>query len=81
MKPGTPSFISTRLLDRLRERIRHLHYSLPTEWACLYWLGFITHKWDRSRLMQHAREMGRPAINGFLNLLANQRPIRRLPTT
>lgn len=35
MKPGIPSFTSTRLLDQLRERIRHLHYSLQTEKA--YW--------------------------------------------
>ena len=38
IKPGTPSFTSTRLLDQLRERIRYLHYSLQTEKAYLYWV-------------------------------------------
>lgn len=38
MKPGTPSFTSTWLLDQLRERMRSLHYSLQTEKAYLYWV-------------------------------------------
>jgi hypothetical protein len=36
MKPGTPTFTSTRLLDQPRERIRYLQYSLLTEKAYLY---------------------------------------------
>jgi len=38
MKPGTPPLQSTRLLDQLRERIRHMHYSLSTEKVYLYWV-------------------------------------------
>jgi len=41
MKPGTPSFTSTRLLDQLRERLRHLHQSLQTGKAYLYWVSFL----------------------------------------
>lgn len=44
MKPGTPSFTSTRLLDQLRERIRYLHYSLQTEKASLYWVRFVIYQ-------------------------------------
>ena len=41
MKPGTPVLQSTRLLDQGRERIWHLHCSLKTEKACLYWARFF----------------------------------------
>lgn len=33
MKPGTSPLQSTRILDQVRERIRHLHYSLSTEFG------------------------------------------------
>ena len=36
MKPGTPLLKLTRLLDRLRERVRYVHYSLKTKKADLY---------------------------------------------
>jgi len=36
-KTSTPILKSTRLLDQLREQIRHLHYSLRTEEAYVYW--------------------------------------------
>ena len=41
MKPRNDTFVSTRLLDQLRERIRYLHYSLQTEKAYLYWARFF----------------------------------------
>ncbi len=37
---AAPVLHSVRLLDQLRERIRYLHYSLPTEKAYLYWARF-----------------------------------------
>jgi hypothetical protein len=40
MKPGTPALPSVRLLDPLRERVRHLHYSLSTAKICLEWARF-----------------------------------------
>jgi hypothetical protein len=33
-----PVLHPARLLDQVRERIRHLHYSLRTEEAYLYWI-------------------------------------------
>ena len=41
MKPGTAPLQSVRLLDQVRERIRHLHYSLSTEKVYRYWVKFF----------------------------------------
>ena len=41
MKPGKPLFLSPRLLDQLRERIRSLHYSLNTEKVYVYGVRFF----------------------------------------
>ena len=75
MKPGTPSFTSTRLLDQLRERIRYLHYSLRTEKAYLYWVRFFIRWHGRGGVMRHPREMGSAEVEAFLNMLANERQI------
>jgi hypothetical protein len=40
MKPGTPPLQSARLLDQVKERVRHLHYSFKTKKDCLYWVRF-----------------------------------------
>ena len=40
MKPGTTQLNSTRLLDKIRERIWYEHYSLSTEKIYLYWVRF-----------------------------------------
>ena len=42
MKPGMPPLQSVRVLDKVRERVRYLHYSLKTEKAYLYWIRFIS---------------------------------------
>lgn len=55
MKPGTPSFTSTRLFDQLRERIRYLHYSLQTEKAYLYWVRFFVRWHGRGGMMEGLR--------------------------
>ena len=75
MKPGTPSFKSTRLLDQLRERIRYLHYSLQTEKAYLYWVRFFIRWHGRGGVMRHPREMGSAEVEAFLNMLANERQV------
>ena len=41
MKPGSPAFVSNRLLDQLRERTRYLRHCQQTEKACLYWARFF----------------------------------------
>ena len=75
MKPGMPSFTSTRLLDQLRERIRYLHYSLQTEKAYLYWVRFFIRWHGRGGVMRHPRDMGSAEVEAFLNMLANERQI------
>jgi integron integrase len=75
MKPGTPTFTSTRLLDQLRERIRYLHYSLQTEKAYLYWVRFFIRWHGRGGVMRHPREMGAAEVEAFLNMLANERQV------
>ncbi|RJP64421.1 MAG: integron integrase [Comamonadaceae bacterium] len=75
MKPGSPSFVSTRLLDQLRERIRYLHYSLQTEKAYLYWVRFFIRWHGRGGVMQHPRDMGAAEVEAFLNMLANERQV------
>jgi integrase len=75
MKPGNPSFVSTRLLDQLRERIRYLHYSLQTEKAYLYWARFFIRWHGRGGLMRHPRDMGAAEVEAFLNMLANERQV------
>jgi integron integrase len=75
MKPGMPSFVSTRLLDQLRERIRYLHYSLQTEKAYLHWARFFIRWHGRGGVMRHPREMGAAEVEAFLNMLANERQV------
>ncbi len=75
MKPGTPSFTSTRLLDQLRERIRYLHYSLQTEKAYLYWVRFFIRWHRRGGVMRHPHKMDSAKVEAFPNVLANERLI------
>jgi integron integrase len=57
---------ASRLLDRVRERIRVKHYSLRTEDAYLQWIRrFIVFHGKR-----HPREMGAPEVEAFLSHLA-----------
>lgn len=76
MKPGAPSLQSTRLLDQLRERVRHKHYSLKTEKAYLYWIRFFI-RWSAAQTgsMRHPREMGVADVEAFLSMLANERKV------
>jgi len=70
-----PALISTRLLDRLRERLRYMHYSIRTEEVYTYWVrGFV-----RFHGLQHPAGMGRDEVVAFLSHLANER--RLAPST
>lgn len=71
MKPSTSSLQSTRLLDRIRERVRYLHYSLSTEKAYLYWIRFFI-RWHK---LKHPRDMGSAEVEAFLSMLATQRHV------
>ena len=66
-----PPLRSIKVLDRLRERIRLLHYSKRTEDAYVYWCrAFI--RWHGVR---HPAEMGGPEVQAFLTYLAAERQL------
>ncbi len=75
MKPDTPVLRSTRLLDQIRERIRHLHCSLQTEKADLYWARFFIRWHGRNGAMRHPQDMGTAKVEAFFNMLANERQV------
>ena len=68
-RPSAPTPTSSyppapRLLDALRERLRHMHYSLRTAEAYVYWVrGFV--RWARGQ--RHPRERGAAEIQAFFN--------------
>ncbi len=62
---------SVRVLDRLREQIRYLHYSIRTENAYVYWVRYFI-RWHGVR---HPAEMGRAEVEAFLSYLANERRV------
>jgi hypothetical protein len=62
---------SPRLLDRLREAIRRLHYSRRTEEAYIHWTKrFICFQGKR-----HPSELGESEVTAFLNYLATDRNV------
>lgn len=75
VKPSTPVLQSIRVLDQLRERIRHMHYSLSTEQVYVYWVRFFIRWSGNGRAMRHPREMGASEVEAFLTHLATDRKI------
>ena len=66
-----PALRSVKLLDRLRERIRLMHYSRRTEQAYVYWCkAFI-----RFHTLRHPAEMGKEEVERFLTHLAVERQV------
>lgn len=74
-KVAAPVLRSVRLLDQLRERIRYLHYSLQTENAYLNWTRFFICWHGRNGSMRHPKNMGKPEVESFLTMLANERQV------
>ncbi len=69
--PPLPALHSVKLLDRLRERIRLLHYSRRTEEAYVHWArAFI-----RFHDLRHPADMGAEQVQGFLAWLASERGV------
>lgn len=66
-----PHLQSVKILDRLRERVGYLHYSLGTEKAYVYWVR----RYIRWHGLRHPGEMGKTEVEGFLAWLANDRHI------
>ncbi|MEX5344037.1 phage integrase N-terminal SAM-like domain-containing protein, partial [Pseudomonas sp. I2] len=55
----------------MRERIRYLHYSLPTEQAYVHWVrAFI-----RFHGVRHPATLGSSEVEAFLSWLANERKV------
>ena len=73
MKTATaplPPLRSVKVLDQLRERIRYLHYSLPTEQAYVHWVrAFIRFT------VRHPATLGSSEVEAFLSWLANERKV------
>jgi hypothetical protein len=70
-----PPLKSFRLLDKLRERIWLLHYSLRTEEAYVYWpRAFI-----RFHGLGHPAQMGKAKVKGFLMHLVAQKGLSASP--
>ena len=75
MKPRNLPLQSARLLDQVRERVCHLHYSLSTENTYLYWVRFFV-RWDgRNGTMTHPRDMGAKQVEAFLTMLLTERKV------
>ncbi len=66
-----PALRSVKLMDRLRERIRLMHYSRRTEEAYVFWCrAFI-----RFHGLRHPAEMGKAEVEAFLTHLAVDRQV------
>jgi Phage integrase, N-terminal SAM-like domain len=68
VKARTPPLQSTRLLDQVRERARHLHYSFSTEKTYLYWVRLYI-RWHGLR---HPRDKGPREVEAFLTASGRQ---------
>src|SRR5688572_23551795 len=66
-----PPLKSARLLDRLRERIRFLHYSIRTEQVYVYWVRSLI----RFHGLKHPATLGGPEVEAFLSWLPNDRKV------
>jgi integron integrase len=60
-----------RLLDRVRERVRYLHYSLRTEQAYVHWVRAFV----RFHGLRHPSAMGGPEVEAFLSWLSAERRV------
>jgi site-specific recombinase XerD len=68
---AVPPLKSVKLLDRVREGVRLLHYSLRTEEAYVHWCrAFI-----RFHGLRHPAEMGGPEVEAFLTWLTSERQV------
>lgn len=66
-----PATQPPKLLDRVRERIRVLHYARTTEKTYIHWiLGYI-----RFHGRRHPQDMGAPEVEAYLSHLATARDV------
>jgi len=70
-KRDMPAPSQPRLIDRVRDRIRVLHYSRSTEKTYIHWIvDFIRHSG-----MRHPQEMGAGDVEAYLSHLATGRDV------
>ncbi|GAB4113878.1 MAG: class 1 integron integrase IntI1 [Rubrivivax sp.] len=69
--PDDPSTGTPRLLDRLREQIRLLHYSLRTEESYVYWVR----SYIRFHENRHPADLDDGAVRHYLAWLVNDRGV------
>lgn len=71
MKPGNLPLQSVRLLDKLRERIRYMHYSLSTEKVYMYWVRlFIRWSGRTGQMLATERIRTVPEVRDALGAVA-----------
>jgi hypothetical protein len=69
--PAARAPVAPRLLDKVRERVRYLHFSLRTEEAYVHSIrAFVRYHGRR-----HLREMGGPQVEAFLAWLSGDRGV------
>lgn len=66
-----PPLVSSRLLDRVRERIRYKHYSIRTESSYVQWILRFIH----FNGLRHPRDLGAPEVTAFLSWLAAEHEV------
>lgn len=71
-KVAAPPLASKRLFDRVRERIRYLHFSLKINNKYLFYINFFTLV---NKKMRHPKEMSVAELEAFLTILANVRQV------
>jgi integron integrase len=64
-----------KLLDRVRHKLRLLHYAYPTEKSYVRWIERFIHFHRRGDTWRHPAEMGTPEIEQFLTHLARDRAV------
>jgi site-specific recombinase XerD len=69
--PGEGKMTETKLLYKVKERIRFLHYSIRTEKAYISWIKQFIKYFNYT----YPSEMGAGEIEEFLNYLANKRKV------
>jgi integron integrase len=69
--PPPPELKSVKLLDRVRECVRLLHYSKRTEEAYVYW----SRVYIRFHGVRHPAEMGGAEVEAFLTWLVSERKV------
>jgi Phage integrase, N-terminal SAM-like domain len=70
--PGdTSSSSPPRLLDQVRNAIRHRHYGYRTEQSYIHWMKRFIHFHG----VRHPRELGEPEVTAFLNSLVAGRGV------